>query len=86
MSTYPLHDFSKFPLYPDFPQPPTDFSASQKLDIGEIKYEAPNFVSTHATPKLLADAVFHPESFPILQGDFCMNRLPRPLFFRQHKG
>lgn len=57
MSTYPLHDFSKFPLYPDFPQPPTDFSASQKLDIGEIKYEAPNFVSTHATPKLLADAL-----------------------------
>ena len=28
-----------------------------KLDIDRIEYDAPNFVSTHATPKLLADAM-----------------------------
>ena len=56
MSKCSLHNFSDFPLYWHIPQMPT-FPTNHKLDIDRIEYETPDFISTHATPKLLADAL-----------------------------
>lgn len=56
MSKCSLHNFSDFPLYWHIPQMPT-FPVNHKLDIDRIEYDAPNFISNGATPKLLADAL-----------------------------
>ena len=43
--------------FPDIPQMPTDFPSKQKLEIGRIEYEAPNFISNGATQYDLAKAL-----------------------------
>ena len=59
MTTYNSHvyAFINTPYFPDIPQLPTDFPSKQKLEIGRIEYEAPNFISNAATQYDLAKAL-----------------------------
>lgn len=50
-------DHLDFPRFTEVPQPPRDFPATQKLEIGRIEYEAPNFISNGATQYNLAEAL-----------------------------
>ena len=50
-------DHLSFPRSTASPQPPANFPASQKLEIGQINYNAPNFVSNGATQHNLAEAL-----------------------------